>query len=375
MSTNRRTFIGAASAATAGIFAGNNHTAYAQTSGKGKREPGKLLRIGVLTCHPSHHHMPNIYGPLIQCVPMSKDYTPTRMTGMKLTHMWDHDPKRVETFCEKFGTIPVKRYDDMVDKVDGIMLTDLRAANYFHVLSAPYLKAGIPVFYNRCFTPSVGIAKAVIDLSKKHGTPIIVASGWEFTNESYTLQAAAKQFGPIIRGVTVYNSSNEITHDVHDLWLLLKAVGGGVESVAVQRSVKSVYERGNDTWTIRFKPRGETPGFYATIHNTVSFGGNASVRINFEKMSFEEILPWGANREIRMQYYFIPPLLAFQRILEGQGMEQSYDHILEKTAVFLAGFKSHIQLDGTAALLVELEDDFIMPSDRNLIKLPEAIFD
>ena len=78
MSTNRRTFIGAVSAATAGILAGNNQTAYAQTSGKGKREPGKLLRIGVLTCHPTHHHMPNIYGPIIQCVARG-NYVPTRM--------------------------------------------------------------------------------------------------------------------------------------------------------------------------------------------------------------------------------------------------------------------------------------------------------
>ena len=52
----------------------------------------KLHRIGVLTCHPTHHHMPNLFGPLIQCVPMNQDYTPTRMTGMELTHIWDHDP-------------------------------------------------------------------------------------------------------------------------------------------------------------------------------------------------------------------------------------------------------------------------------------------
>ena len=110
MSATRRKFIGAASAATAGILAGNNQTAYAQTSGKGKSKPGKLLRIGVLTCHPTHHHMPNIYGPIIQCVERG-NYVPTRMTGMILTHIWDHDPKRVESYCEKFGTKPVKRYN------------------------------------------------------------------------------------------------------------------------------------------------------------------------------------------------------------------------------------------------------------------------
>ena len=76
----------------------------------------------------------------------------------------------MKTYCEKFGTVPVERYDDMVDKVDGIMLTDLRAGEYFHLLAAPYLKAGIPVFFNRCFTPRLGGARAIVELSKNHAT-------------------------------------------------------------------------------------------------------------------------------------------------------------------------------------------------------------
>ena len=332
-------------------------------------------RIGVLTCHPTHHHMPNLFGPLIQCVPMRDDYTPTRMTGMELTHIWDHDPGRVETYCEKFGTIPVERYDDMVDKVDGIMLTDLRAGDYFHLLAAPYLKAGIPVFFNRCFTPRLSRAKEIIELSKKHGTPIIVASGWEYTGEAYALQDAVEKFGPDIRGITAFNSSNEVTHDVHGLWLVMAAVGGDIESVAVHRSIASIYDKGSDTWTIKFKQRGDNPTHYATIHNTTNFGANASVRINFRDMAYEQLLPWGGSQEIRMQYYFIPPLLAFQRIIEGRGMEQSYEHILEKTAAFLAGFKSHLELGGQEALLSELDDDYHVASDPHPITLPDAIFD
>ena len=335
----------------------------------------KLHRIGVLTCHPTRHHMPNLFGPLIQCVPMSENYTPTRMTGMELTHIWDHDPERVKTYCEKFGTVPVERYDDMVDKVDGIMLTDLRAGDYFHLLAAPYLKAGIPVFFNRCFTPKLGMARAIVELSKKHGTPIIVASGWENTLGACALREAVGKLGPDIRGVTAYNSSSEITHDVHGLWLILAAVGGGVDSVAVHRNIESVYEHGSDIWSIKFKARGDNPAFYATLHNTVGFGGNASVRINFSNTVYEQSLPGGGSQEAGMQYYFIPPLLAFQRLIEGRGMEQSYEHIIEKTAAFLAGFKSHLELGGQEALLSELDDDFYVPSDPQPVKYPDAVFD
>ncbi len=374
MSTNRRTFISTASAATAGIIAGNNQTAYAQTSGKGKRDPGKLLRIGVLTCHPTHHHMPNIYGPIIQCVEQGK-YVPTRMTGMILTHIWDHDPKRVESYCERFGTKPVKRYKDMVGKVDGLMLTDLRPADYYHILAEPYLNAGIPVFFNRCFTPRVNRAKAVVELSKKYGTPILVPSEFEYTEALYTLREKIKEFGPKIKGVTGYNWSIEITHDVHGLWLLLAAVGGGIESVTVNRSVKSIFDKGNDTWTIKFKPREDNESFYATLHNTSNFGTNASVRINFEKMSFEENI-WGSgNTGTVWQFMMVPPLLAFQRIIEGRDMEQSHEHIIEKTAAFIAGFKSHLELGGQPALLSELDDDYCVYCDPNPTTYPDATFD
>lgn len=374
MALKRRSFIGAASAATAGVLAGANQSAFAQTTAAGGRTPGKLLRIGVLTCHPTHHHMPNIYGPIIQCVPHS-DFVPTRMTGMVLTHIWDHDPKRVESFCEKFGTKPVKRYNDMVGEVDGIMLTDLRAADYYHVLAEPYLKAGIPVFFNRCFTPRVRHAKTIAALSKKYGTPILVPSEWEYTEPLHTLREKVEEFGPSIRGVTGYNWSVEITHDVHGLWLLLAAVGGGVESVAVNRSVKSIFEHGTDTWTVKFKSREGCGSFYATLHNTSNFGTNASLRINFQNMSFEENI-WGSGDKATVfQYLFVPPLLAFQRIIEGQPMEQSHEHIVEKTAAFIAGFKSHLELDGKPALLSELDDDYCVYCDPNPTTYPDATFD
>ncbi|MBN2412029.1 twin-arginine translocation signal domain-containing protein [candidate division KSB1 bacterium] len=374
MPLHRRKFLGAASAATAGMLAGNNRSVYAQTTAKGSGAPGNLLRIGVLTCHPTHHHMSNLYGPIIQCVPRG-DMTPTRMTGMVLTHIWDHDPKRVETFCAQFGTKPVKRYKDMVGEVDGIMLTDLRAADYYHLLSEPYLKAGIPVFFNRCFTPRVNRAKAVVELSKKYDTPILVPSEFEYTEPLYTLQEKVKEYGPKIKGVTGYNWSVEITHDVHGLWLLLAAVGGGVESVAVNRSVKSIFEKGTDTWTIKFKPRADNDTFYATLHNTSNFGTNASIRINFDRTVFEENI-WGSGgTETVWQYMMVPPLLAFQRLIEGKPMEQTHEHIVEKTAAFIAGFKSHLELGGQPVQLSELDEDYCVYCDPEPTTYPDAMFD
>jgi hypothetical protein len=378
MPLTRRTFIGAASAATAALAAGNAE-AQTKTPPKRKKPPaGKLFRIGVLTCHPAHHQMPNIWGPLINCTPMNNgSFIPTRMTGMELTHIWDNDPKRVESFCKEFGTAPVTRYDGMVDKVDGIILSDVRNMDYFPQFSAPYLKAGIPVLFNRPFVSNLGNAKKIVAMSKKYGTPFLPVSSWEYVRDVYCMRRKVEEWGAnTIRGVAAYNASAEINHDLHGVWLILAMIGGGVESVSVSRSISSLYEYGSDTWTIYFKARGKNPPFYATLHNTSDHDSNGWVKVIFDKGVFEQNL-WhtiGGDVESRYQHYFIPPLLEFQRVIERGVSSENHEQVLEKSAAFLAGFKSLLKLDGKPAKLSELEDDYTVQSDPNPLKYPDGFF-
>jgi hypothetical protein len=152
-------------------------------------------------------------------------------------------------------------------------------------------------------------------------------------------------------------------------------MGVGIESVSVSRDVKSVYERGSDTWTIKFKARGDSPPFYATLHNSSDHDSNAWVKVILEKGTFEQSLWYlGGGPEQRYQYYFLPPLLDFQRMIERGTMPQSHNHIFEKSAVFLAGFKSHLERNGGTVNLAELEDDFRVPSDRDTITYPDGFF-
>lgn len=376
MPYTRRTFIGTAAGASAAVLIGNT----AETNANlGKIRPntqkGKLLRIGVVTCHPTRHHIPNVWGQLINCIPFDDGLIPTRMTGMLLTHMWDNDPKRVETFCAKFGTEPVKGYNDMIDKVDGVIISDMRAADYFPELSEPYFKAGIPVLFNRPFTTSVGRTKRIVEMSKKYGTPFMVVSGWENCKEVYAMIRKVDEWGPAIKGITAYNVATEISHDVHGVWLIFAMVGVGVESVSMSRTIKSIYKDGIDTWTIKFKPRENSPSFYATLLNTVDRDSNAWVKVILEKGTFEQNL-WqlGGSVEQRYAHYFLQPLLEYQRMIERGNMPQSHEHILEKTATYLAGFKSHLERNGQEVKLSDLEDDFTVQSDEFPLTYPTGFF-
>lgn len=369
MALKRRDFFSAGTVALSAAAAGV--PSYAATTAARKN---KLLKIGILTCHPTHHHIPNIWGPLLNCAAFKDGTVPTRMTGMEMTHIWDKDPKRVETFCATFGAEPVSSYDGMIDKVDGIILSDVRNSDNFPELAEPYLKAGIPILFNRPFTSTLGRAKRIVAASKKYGTPFMTASSWEYCKEVYAMRRKIQEWGPQIYGVTAYNSAYEVTHDVHGVWIIAAMIGTGAESVSVMRKEPSIYEKGWDSWTIQYRGRDGGDPFFANLVNARDHDSNAWVKVILDKGTAEESLENLGDVEQGFQYYFLPPLLEFQRMIERGTMPQSHDHIIEKTAVFLAGFKSHLERKGAPVALSELEDDYRVPSDRESVSYPAGFF-
>ena len=149
--------------------------------------------------------------------------------------------------------------------------------------------------------------------------------------------------------------------------------------------------KGNKYGTHRvLVPRGVLPQPADKLDNDMSYIYDNEIlcdvdTLNVDSASFKVILDKGAfeqnlqdiivgSETRRFQFYFIPPLLEFQGVIEGRGMPQTHEHILEKTAVFLAGFKSLYRLDGRPALLSELEDDFTVRSDPDPITYPDGMF-
>ena len=57
-----------------------------------------------------------------------------------------------------------------------------------------------------------------------------------------------------IRAVSAYNSSSEINHDPHGVWLILAMIGGGLKARLSREHQKHSRERGRLP-TMEFKPR------------------------------------------------------------------------------------------------------------------------
>jgi len=77
---------------------------------------------------------------------------------------------------------------------------------------------------------------------------------------------------------------------------------------------------------------------------------------------------------MRRYEYFNTPLIEFQKMVERWEMPQTYEHILDKTAVFLAGVKSCRDRGGASVRIDELEDDYYVQADKGVDTYPPDMF-
>ncbi len=71
----------------------------------------------------------------------------------------------------------------MVEKVDGMIFDAFYEVKWWHLLTKPYLEAGIPYFINRPFSLSMKHAREIIEMAKKHNTPILCTDDREYIKE------------------------------------------------------------------------------------------------------------------------------------------------------------------------------------------------
>src|SRR5215469_14484830 len=76
-----------------------------------------VFRLGCLNVH-NYSHLLGLWAPLMN---PRKEKKETAMTGMRITHCWEIDRARSEEFARMYGCEPVRNFDDMLGKVDGII--------------------------------------------------------------------------------------------------------------------------------------------------------------------------------------------------------------------------------------------------------------
>jgi len=373
---SRRSFFGTAAAGGAAM------AATAVQSAPRKNPTTDLMKIGVIAVG-EYSHMNSegsIWAPVIN--PVEPHRWPMRTTRMQITHCWDMKPERSAEFAQRYGCEAVKNYDDMVGKIDGLITAGMYECKWWPKLVKPYLEAGIPTFINRPFALSMKDAKEMVDTAKKHNTPIMCSDAHEDLKEALVAKAKVasllKENRPIL-GANASTGSHEYpAHLLHALYEVLTVFGHDVDQVSFQ--APSWWQNKTPT-----NPNGRMDwGILTLQYNGISIDGVGAQTKPFLVTAQAVDGNYSSRGTLRMYYqggwkdfdhsiiegdlindrYHLQSKTVFsiQKMFETKKMPQSYEGILEKTKIFLAGFKSHIDHNGLMIKVDDVPDSWEAPS-------------
>ena len=107
------------------------------------RFKSELVTIGMVG---SRHgaHTQNIWGQKWNPVDPN-----IRTTGMNCRYVWCLRKEDRAFYREKYGFEPVKNPEDMIGRIDGVVVDDFYGTPVNHLMAKPFLEAGVPTFVNR----------------------------------------------------------------------------------------------------------------------------------------------------------------------------------------------------------------------------------
>ena len=313
-----------------------------------------LLEVGLLLGSGGHSN--GLWGRLLN--PPDGDI---RRLGMIYTKVWSADREVAENFSNKFGAEIVNKFDDMVDKVDGMIIDDFNAVAYNHKLAQPYLEAGMPTFINRPFADSIKKAKNMISLAKKYNAPIMTGSSYEHLKEVYTIRTKLKK--EEITGYEAWNAcSDYYSHGLHGVWWSYAAIGGNIEAVSLK--CKDWRKSCGSVTYVIYKDRGKGPFIGKINEGQMPLEGSNWCAIVIEpwnqKHLFNSVEAWGID-----EFMWLPMLHRIQWMFETGGLYQTHEEIVEKCAMFIGAFYSMFELGGKMIRLEDVPEDWTIGSPDN----------
>lgn len=194
----------------------------------------KLFKIGIIGAENSHTAG---FGKLFN---IDKAFP-----GMEVKYVWGE----TEAFAKKAmkdGNIPemVQDPNDMLGKIDGLIV-DHRHGKFHLEPAIPFIKAGIPTFIDKPFCYRAAEGKAVLELARKHDTPITSFSSIAHSYETFDIKAQLqkiKNINQVVRYGPVDLESQYggiFFYGAHIVQPLLYFFGDNVQKVQIHQNGKN----------------------------------------------------------------------------------------------------------------------------------------
>ena len=349
--SSRRTFMKAAAvagAAAAAVAVPNAHAA-----------PARRLRIGVSGIG-AYSFTSYCWSDII-----APDKAPnsdrgnfgTPFLNMDITHVWDANYEDAQKYAARLGATAVKRYDEMVGKVDGVIFGGFWEVPWQHLLARPYVEAGIPVYLSRPFSYRLKDIDELLNLAAKNNSAIIATAKHEHYHEAPALKNRLKSVGPI-QSVLATCWSNDFPIHLHTQFMLLRILGYDVDQV----SVITDKEVGNNFLqeTFVFKGwEGQKPFICSLqgVANQDSFSIDIIGRDGRTSATMVRSPSWQDS----LLYRYAPQVIDMQRTFESKKNWQPLDEVRKKTEIFLTAYYSHQERGGAPVNVGSVPADWTPP--------------
>ena len=265
----------------------------------------------------------------------------TPFLNMDFTHVWDVDPEAAQKFAVRMDATVVKKYDDMVGKIDGLLFGGFYEVPWQHKLARPYIEAGIPVYLSRPFANSVRDIDEVCDLAAKHNTPILATAKHEHYHEAPALKSKLPSIGTI-QGVQASCHSRDFPVHFHTQFMLLQILGFDVDMVSVMTDDDMRNKYLQETYL--FKGWEDQPPFLCALQG-VANKDSFSISIIGSEHTVSATMVRSPDWKDSLLYRYAPQVIAMQRTFEGNLFEP-LDNIRKKTEIYLTGYYSYLERGG-----------------------------
>lgn len=275
-----------------------------------------MYKIAILGCENTHA---NSF--------LRQIYKKGRHPDIEVIGIYSEDSEPAEKLHEEFGVPVMKHYDELVGKVDGIMVTARHGSNHYKY-AKPYLSSGIPMFIDKPVTCNGEEAVTFMREARDCGVRICGSSVGKFLNGVVSLSQKIRsgELGTVHGG----NICAPIEIDSpyggfyfytpHLVQMMITLFGGDVLEVGAMR-------QGRDVGIVA-KYRD-----YPITGSYVSAGGHFAATVYTESGIYTEPC------ELR-SYAFERQLDDMHDLLAGGDMKESYDDFIRPVFILEALEKS-----------------------------------
>jgi hypothetical protein len=312
------------------------------------KPPQSGLRIGLIGCPATESASAGV---LCNAAPL------LAQTQMTVVAAWDPSRARATTLARGSSVTVVDRFDRMVGKVDGVLISDPRALAWRPQLATPYLKAGIPVWVDGALAPSVESAQFMIDTAERAKAALMSGVIEEFFPTTRFLRRKVNELAPITAAMVAVSTLGK----PKDRWTGVEAVNVlcAIFGTTVAKVHRTVASESEPNYAITFEYRelkGSRP-----VHIVAQGMPRGADRLwarlyGTDMTDKNHILSEDAEEDGLNS--FLPAALAMQKMFSSRKAPQNSQHLLAKTKLFLASCRSSSTPDRKEFAVVDLPDNW-----------------